>query len=453
MHWNRIEVPSYKDLPSPPIPKDIQISVCITNYGRPKEFIETCVEEWFKQDFPKESFEVIIVDDASADTLPQFPNGLESIKNASTHIIENYPDWNYRAYLLDHTRTCDDTHTFNVAFKRALGWILILNQVDVIPIGEVLEATWRHHNARDRLWIHPKNYGELKIGSRMEGSVAWGDQYFPHDYAASIRKKYIYEVEGRDEKIRPPNHSDWLLRSTLDKAGISFAEDPSVQSLHRRATIPGLAVSSHYLKRYEKLKDSIPGYTGGWGDLTPDEEKSVLMTPAMKKRLGSPPPQIEGPTVAQEVAQEVSQEIPVDPPFVLNKEFMEGMKRRTETYYNRKIKFELIFMNPLTYLRMIGWPPEEHGGTPYQVGSWYPSEKNRDNIIEALKKGIPLPPVIFYIGEYVKGGMHGDGKNRAYWSWKLGIKEIPVMITEEAAEAVTKYLASGIRGSIKSMRI
>ncbi|MBA7617625.1 hypothetical protein ES703_24941 [subsurface metagenome] len=122
--------------------------------------------------------------------------------------------------------------------------------------------------------------------------------------------------------------------------------------------------------------------------------------------------------------------------FVLDEDKIEDIKRREEKYLKRKIKFMLICMEPLQYLKMILWDPSKR---PYEFGRWYFTDEQKDKIIEALKEHIPLPPPMYEEGVWTEGRTRANGKNRAYWSWKLGIKEIPILINEKAFKLATKY--------------
>jgi hypothetical protein len=269
-----VKIPSYKELPSPPKPEGIQISVCASTWNRPKTVIIQSIESIFKQDFPKENYEVILVDDATEG------ERAVDVREAVEYLIREYPNHNFRAYFTSYTRCWNDPHTLNVAFKRALGWILMISQVDIIHVGETLEATWRHHNHRQNLWLCPKHYVE-------DFSHPWSFAYFPHEFGASIRKTWVHKIKGRNERIvKEP--SDVEFHYQLFKRGVVFGEDPTIQTIHvaqhppprtGAPPPPNLGVDSRY--------SDGTWTTGDWGVLTPEEEARLLMSEAMKNVLSS----------------------------------------------------------------------------------------------------------------------------------------------------------------------
>lgn len=267
-----IKIPSYKELPSPPKEDGIKITVCATTWNRKKEIITQSIKSIFDQRFPVENYEVILVDDATKG------RRVEDLRQAVDELIREYPNHNFRVYITLYTRCYNDPHILNVAFKRALGWILMISQVDIVHLGETLESAWRHHNNLDKLWVCPKHYAEKAKGTRMEGAVPWPFAYFPHEFGSSVRKKYVAQIKGRNEKIisEPPD-VDFHIR--LGQLGILFGEDESVKTLHRRMAHAGC----HRLLR--KPPKNIQITQADWGDLTPEEEKKVIMTEGMKKCL------------------------------------------------------------------------------------------------------------------------------------------------------------------------
>ena len=127
-----------------------------------------------------------------------------------------------------------------------------------------------------------------------------------------------------------------------------------------------------------------------------------------------------------------------EPCYVLDEEQTEREKQRYEGYFQHKgfLKHEiteLIWMHPVAYLRMIGWTIYIE---KYRLGTWYFGEEQPASIVEALKNGVKLPTTVFFMGE--DGRRYADGKNRAYWSWKLGVNEIPVIMNKEAIDLAKK---------------
>lgn len=266
-----IKIPSYRELPSPPKPESVQISVCASTWNRPKNIIVQSIESIFKQDFHPKHYEIILVDDATEG------ERATDVREAAEYLIREYPNHNFRVYFTVFTRCYTDPHTLNVAFKRALGSILMISQVDIIHIGETLESAWRHHNARQNIWLCPKHYaGDL--------SNPWPFCYFPHEFGASVRKTWVYQIKGRNERIikeAPDVEFHWQL----NKRGVVFGEDPEVKTIHVAHHPPPRLPRELDVRDIGLDSRNANGTwtTDDWGTLTTEEENKVIMSESMKR--------------------------------------------------------------------------------------------------------------------------------------------------------------------------
>lgn len=277
-----IKTKSWIDLPSPPKPPGIQISVIIINWSSPPNVVETSIASVLNQDFPPENFEVILVDDAS-DVSP---------KPACLNILRDYPSHNFRAYFLDRTRSYQESHGTNVGLKRALGWIVVLLQShcimddeserdldDSYPRQPLLEGTWRHHNARDRLGLCPRY---LAMGIKDEYSP---QSHFPHPQGLSFRKEYVEEIHGIEEHYYSDAPLlDFQCRLT-QRFGIVFAEDLNMQVIHRDYMLPKSILGDQAICRPRPQDHIFPDWPTHWGELTEQEEGKTIMSETMKGRL------------------------------------------------------------------------------------------------------------------------------------------------------------------------
>ena len=279
-----IKIPTYKDLSSPP-KKEVEITVCATTWNRRKEIITQSIKSIFGQRFPVENYEVILVDDATEG------RRVEDLRQAVDELIREYPNHNFRVYITLYTRCYNDPHILNVAFKRALGWILMVSQVDIVHVGETLESAWRHHNHLDKLWVCPKHYGEKAKGMGMEEAAPWSFAFFPHEFGSSVRKKYVDKIKGRNEKIiyEPP---DVEFHVYLQKSGIIFGEDESVKTLHLYDAHNGCSRNFRPPAGNHNLNPPLIGRPedkvwtqGDWGVLTSEEETKVIMSESMRRNL------------------------------------------------------------------------------------------------------------------------------------------------------------------------
>lgn len=277
----------YKELPSPPKPKGIQISVCVSTYRRPKELIVTSIESIYNQHFPAKNYEVILVDDATVvDDVKAEKDLMEAIK----YLLREYPNHYFRAYFTNYTRCWTDAHTMNVAYKRALGWIILHSQADLIHVGETLESAWRHHNHNDHLRLCPDHFGGLSDDLwDTEHLKEW--PFFPYEFGTSYPIKCVQRVKGRNETITQAPPDVDFQSAMRDSCGLVAMKDPSVKTIHRKDSHPvgkGLHGRRAGAPRYydgDVRKNDKTWTDGDWGVLTPEEEKKTKMTETMLKNL------------------------------------------------------------------------------------------------------------------------------------------------------------------------
>jgi len=280
-----IKTKSWTELPSPQKPPGVQISIVIVNWNRPLDVVESSVTSVLNQSFPPENFEVILVDDAS-DLSP---------KTTCQKIVKEYPNHNFRAYLLTHTRSYTCPHAYNVGLKRAAGWIVATLQSEAVlddtperdlddtyPKQPALEGMWRHHNAQDKIALTPRRLNE------WAPNVYEPWWFYPQDVGMSIRKTYCHAVHGFVEHSVGDPAIDYMCNLTREFK-IKFTEDLNMQVIHRDYLVPEnlrhLACEIRPTKpntpptREDWLVAQRPDWLGGhWGELGEDEEKNVIRT-------------------------------------------------------------------------------------------------------------------------------------------------------------------------------
>lgn len=169
----------------------LKISVIIPTFRRP-HLLTRCIAALLAQDFPKQSFEVIIVSDgddaATADSLEKIP-------------FEKYPAVNYYSLPVKS----------GPAAARNLGWLLAQGELivftddDCIPEADWLTAMWRAYELQ----------GKEEIAFAGETVVPINEE--PTDYEKNISqlasaefitansactKKALQKVRGFDERFR-----------------------------------------------------------------------------------------------------------------------------------------------------------------------------------------------------------------------------------------------------------
>lgn len=281
-----IHIPDWQSLPSVPIPDGVQISICVPIWNRGR-LLELSLRSIFKQDFPRHAYEVIFVDDASND----------NTRNVMENICRNYGEYNIRAFFRDHTTTNNDSPGLNIAFRRAKGWIVMINQIDLLHVGELLQAVWRHHNTRDHLFLVPKAYlvrseyccvtedthNLIDVKDIDTMCYPHDYQFFPHEWGASIRKEYLLNINGRDERYigADSGHIDFMAR--LMRMRVTIGEDPAMTIVHRSGVHPPPRYTQKATVPPWNPDEYVCNKDREWGFLSDEELSRTIMTESASK--------------------------------------------------------------------------------------------------------------------------------------------------------------------------
>jgi len=303
-YWGMYSLPSvnlggYAHLPMPQLPDKIVISVVAPLYNR-APILESSLHTYLVQNFPKENYEIILIDDASTD----------NTREVAEQIIKKYPEYNIRFYFLNHTRTYNNIFGSNCGYKKSLGEIIMNTHMDVVISSNVFISAWKHLHPTwmPYLWLNPQHHGEnpeqkqrfknfmdnQEYDRLWEASIPWELIYhppgFPTEFAGCVRKEHLMKIGGNDERImKAPGDVDQWCR-LQHGAGVIYGKDTSVKSVHR-------AFYSHRVPpaNYKDIM-SQRGVTWNpwdwqrnkgkdWGKMEPSEEASMIATPTMLSRL------------------------------------------------------------------------------------------------------------------------------------------------------------------------
>lgn len=212
----------------------LYISVIIPTYNRVST-LEKCVLNLCNQTLPYKNYEIIIVDDCSADETPQFCQYCENTKSNIRYIR------NEKNLGLASTR--------NVGIRHAKGELLVFLDNDLLAAGNYLEKLLAYHATYDdqmvaimsNITYQPEvlkttNFGSY-IQSRAIGYRKRSDAShlnindLPSNYFAgggsSIKKKHTFDVGLFDENLKKYGSEDELFGYRFKKAGgkIVFCSD------------------------------------------------------------------------------------------------------------------------------------------------------------------------------------------------------------------------------------
>jgi len=222
-----ITLPSWKKLPSfQGYSGNIEITVGLSCWNR-EGTVAASIESICNQNFPKEAYELIIVDDISTD------DSRTIIKDT----IAKYPNNLIRYYELETNRTFNEHHPHNVTIRKALGKIFLKLSADCMLSRNYLEGTWRHHQRREDLFLH----------------CYWANSNI-------IRKNIDVDFETKKEL-----YYDILLRTGLNEDILVNEVNPELPKAHegRHVIDTGASMFTHYWKDMHGFNESIIGNVAG----------------------------------------------------------------------------------------------------------------------------------------------------------------------------------------------
>jgi len=236
--------------------------VVITNWKR-QRFIPSIIEQLSNQSYPKDKYEVIIVDDNT-------PNK-EEVYDIVGDVASRHEDIKFRLFETHENVTHNPALRYNVGIRHAANEVVILNESDVLMQGEFLHQTSQNHEKDTMLWLGPEVIDVDGRGARKVASFRG-----VCDLGASIRKAHLHRIRGFDERTRGWGGIESDLWNRITKIGVHYRKDPDMKALHQAVEIAGIDVK-YFFEGAAKPGPSPP-YVGvqcnpeSWGTLPTLEE-------------------------------------------------------------------------------------------------------------------------------------------------------------------------------------
>jgi len=245
---------------------ELTISVIVTNWKRQK-FIPSIAQQLAEQHYPKDQYEVIIVDDNSPD--------LQEVYKIVRESAHSHPDMHFRLFETHKNVTLNPVLRYNIGARNSKGDVLLFNESDVLMQGEYLQQVNSRHLANNKLWLGPELINAYSDGSRViqTGRGAC-------DLGSSIRKEHFFAVRGFDERTRGWGGIESDLQRRLRNIGVNYEKDPSLQMLHRQLELVNIDKKSFFSDVADYMGLTLPdlGTTPNpetWGTL--DTLKEILL--------------------------------------------------------------------------------------------------------------------------------------------------------------------------------
>jgi len=269
--------------------ENINASIIIPTCNR-KELLKLSLHSFNYQDYTKEKFEVIVIDDGSIDGTSDM---IKSLKV------------NYKLIFLRNEENCGPAHARNLGLQNASGEIIIFSDSDCIVPSNFVSGHLKHHEMSNNIcpsaairWkkVYSSYYEDFNAMQKYEFQNAmisipsfkdrlmdlnfnyendfkilfendvqeidkysyipsWSDEYlgsivksygpsldgFAYPWIlfttgnVSIRKKHVIAEGGFDERLK--RDEDWDLGYRLYKSGIKFTCDLELESSHQEHII------------------------------------------------------------------------------------------------------------------------------------------------------------------------------------------------------------------------
>jgi glycosyltransferase involved in cell wall biosynthesis len=211
------------------------ISVVIPTYNRKNE-LSLLLDALDREPFPRDQFEVIVVDDGSTDGTKEF---LKSYKPL------------YRITTIFHEKNRGSGASRNDGIRAANKEIILFLDDDLIPEQGIL----RHH--ADRHWkgdhavigniiyretfttrwvsryLSTRGVKKVPAGEKISFKCFWSSN-------ASVRKDHLVRVGLFDEEFRGAGGEDTELAYRLEKAGIGFVYEDEAICHHQPVSLTQL---------------------------------------------------------------------------------------------------------------------------------------------------------------------------------------------------------------------
>jgi glycosyltransferase involved in cell wall biosynthesis len=224
------------------------ISVVIPTYNR-KETLSLLLDSLDREVFPRDRFEVIVIDDGSTDGTRAF--------------LRSYAPL-YRIQTIFHRENRGSAVSRNDGIKAANKEIILFLDDDLIPAQGIL----RHHADNHKKgghavignilyretfktrwvsrYLSTRGAKKIPVGEKISFKCFWSSN-------ASVRKEHLQSIGLFDEAFRGAGGEDTELAYRLEKAGIGFVYEKNAVCYHRPVSLAQL------LRRQRSFaRDSLP---------------------------------------------------------------------------------------------------------------------------------------------------------------------------------------------------
>lgn len=197
----------------------IDVSVVIPTYNR-ADVLQHCLQSYTNQTYPKESFEIVVVDDCSSDNTVEVVNEFRDSSGIRTVYLRN-------------DKHMDITHTRNRGVQAAVGRVVIQTDSDFIATPEFIEGHLEAHREPSVMCtgpvIHITSLDQLFVKQPTIKDIC--NHPLP-GCNGSLQKQVLLEAGGYDEDFREYGWEDLELATRLRARGIKPVRSQKAAGYH-----------------------------------------------------------------------------------------------------------------------------------------------------------------------------------------------------------------------------
>jgi len=262
----------------------IEASIIIPSYNR-KKILQKCLEALFNQTYPKDKYEIILVDDGSTDGTDKMVFSLKP---------------SCRLRYIKNEKRIGQPRSRNIGIDLAQGEYIIFVDSDIIVVPEFVEEHIRYHKIYKNSIVN----GQLiyissldEVGKKRKS--IWDISFSSFNTAnVSVKKEHLDKVGRFDMDLLPYGWQDVELGYRLRKMGLKsrknkravgyhyrkWADVENISFLKEKEFMRGMSGAIYYKKHpCLKVKLSVRGnplfafsFIGKWLDQSPEGKKFFL---------------------------------------------------------------------------------------------------------------------------------------------------------------------------------
>jgi glycosyltransferase involved in cell wall biosynthesis len=199
----------------------IDVSVVIPTYNR-APLLRRCLESYREQTYPKDAFELVVVDDCSSDDTASVVEEFRAGSGIRTLYVRN-------------EKRMDITYTRNRGIEAASGRIIIETDSDFIVVPEFIEGHMEAHQNPNVMCTGPAiNITSLDQLFVKRPTIADMCRHPLPGFNGSVSRQVLLDVGGYDEDLCEYGWEDLELAARLRARGIRSVRSSKAAGYHVR---------------------------------------------------------------------------------------------------------------------------------------------------------------------------------------------------------------------------